>query len=161
MYRKWDEAPLYWLDLISKIHFPLESKSYKYTDTCSNMPTTPSDAWNDFVNIWFLMHRGDFGDRRPECPPPSTLESSHQTPNPTPKCTDASPIRLKPTASRTLWLIKKKSPPSALSNPLWTCHPPPTTPTSVNVPTWSNWAYNFASDQMNKLIGLFSGDQCN
>ena len=83
-------APPCWSDLLSKVHPSLESRFYKYTDTGSDMPTTPNNAWNDLGKILFLMSEGQLW--LPTSWVASLTLETPQTPKPTLDWTAASSV---------------------------------------------------------------------
>ena len=85
-------SPPCWSSLLSKTHPSLDFRSYRYTDTGSNMPTTPRKACTDLVKSHF-SHAGGLIQRPTSCMTPLNLEIL-QTPNPTPDWTEASTVIL-------------------------------------------------------------------
>ena len=121
---------------LSKIHSSLESRSYRYTDTGSDMPTTPIDDCTNLGKSRFLMRVGQL--LQPISWMAFLTLKILQVLNPTPDWTDTSPVSLKPAVSRTLTSNEKRPPPLALSTPSWLQWPPPPTPKPNMSPTWSN-----------------------
>ena len=119
-------APPCWSDLLSRIRHSLELRSYIYTDTGSDIPTTLSDSWTNLGNIHVIRHVKRFLQPTSWMASP-TLEIL-QTPNPTPDWKDASPVSLEPTVSITLRSNNKIPSPLVLSTPSWPQQPPPPTP---------------------------------
>ena len=93
-----NSAPPCRSSLLSNIHPSLESRSYRYMDTGSDMPATPSDAWTNLGKIHFLRRAGKLW--QPASWMASPTPYSLQTPKLKTDWVGASSVGLKPFRSR-------------------------------------------------------------